>query len=285
MNKILALFSAALLYLPTWPVIADPASSSDNRQAVNNVNSGTGTQYNTSVFRAGTIVIDTKNGKVTERIELTEKTTQGKLNRLEFAQYRYLLATNPTELEANGFSFDLWAGDSEPYFTVSIQNTSSLPAEQVSIWMLAPKTPGERESRKIKFTKSHSLDRLDLGEKSKLSILKSHITKLPIAAKSEILSTLKEPDLEGFELVGAGSSVVAPTPSFDSLPTPPSDTGSSDIVGYRREQICRTRTLGILIEYKSIFGQKLSRIFPVNFYFEKSSIQAIKRIDVTTPTR
>jgi hypothetical protein len=278
-----SIFYVAFLYLPVWPAMAEPASPPVNHEAVKNVNSGLGTQFNYNVFKANTITINTKDGKITERIDLPEKATPGKLNRLEFAQYRYLLATNPTELEVSGLTFERWAGDSEPYFTISIKNGSNLPAEQVAIWLLAPKTSGEKESRRIKFAKSHTLDHLDIGDKSKLSISKSHITKLPLAAKSEIFSNFNEPDLEGFELVGVGSSVVAPTTTFDSFPTPPADTDNSDIVGYRKDQLNRTRTLGILIEYKSIFGQKISRIFPANFYFEKSSTQAIKRIDLTTP--
>ena len=173
---------------------------------------------------------------------------------------RFLIASNPTEIKLTNISFMQWLGDSEPFLSIQLKNISNLPALNVKIKLFSPKT----KENELKLTKSNSFKSL---KPQSIAIARKSDLVLPIIPVSEIKKEFKSDLSNGYSLIGYSLLL-----------------NNSNILcnRYRNYIASKKKLSSILVEcynkplvlqvgYKTIFDEKIYRLFPINFYFGKKT--------------
>ncbi|WP_144025203.1 hypothetical protein [Burkholderia sp. HI2500] len=181
----------------------------------------------------------------------------------------YIEASNPTKLDLASAKIEKWASDSEDYLTLSLSNTSTLPAQRVKIRFLAPVNPGENQSHQINFSPSRAVPSAMLKS---LSIGSKDTTKIPVAPVSELIRYSRNGVPADYEFIGAGTT-----------PNAPDDMTQQYIQGHGLTNNytfqSTASSLGVQILYGTIFGGKVSLLTGVYLYFGK--VTANQPIDGT----
>jgi hypothetical protein len=180
---------------------------------------------------------------------------------------RYLMATNPTELEVFTVGLEQWYGDDEMFVTIHIRNISKLPAENVEVGILTPRETGQKDSKRLGLKKSKALMNIEIGSKSTLFLSQDIEIKLPIAARSELLANLDLNSIMGYEFLGVGMSPEVPQVMQDSFKQKAIITDTPESPG--SGVAFSNRSLTIFLRYRTVFDQKRVKPFPLYFYFGK----------------
>lgn len=119
-----------------------------------------------------------------------------KNNSFQAKQEALLVAQNPTTLQITNLRWLSWFGDSKPFLTVELMNTSNLPAQNIQVSILNNHTGETVKSLKpYKLSKSYSLKviggPIELSSQAKMD--------WPIASQSDI-----EPIIKSDCITGAG---------------------------------------------------------------------------------
>lgn len=162
-----------------------------------------------------------------------------KNNSLQAKQEALLVAQNQTKLQVTNLRWTSWFGDSEPFLTFELSNTSNLPAGNIQISILDNKTGATLEGLKpYKLSKSYILKILGTSA----AVLKSNSKiELPVASLTDI-ETIIASDC----VTGAG---------LDFLPPRAIDIDANSVAG-----ISQGKETGIYVNvrYTDIFRQKVS---------------------------
>lgn len=222
-------------------------------------NSGPGTQYNHFLYFGdvecnGPRPIDCKR-------------RLSKFDSLSVKIERYLVATNPTELEVSKITLEQWYGDTEPFITAYIRNSSKLPAERVDIGVVKPKHRGQKESQRLALRSSRALSDVPASARKQIFIQQGAEISFPVGAQSELFQHLNADDLRNLQFLGVGMSNDVPREIDEIFRQQSTHVNSHGLpcssVAYQK------KTLAILLKYQTIFGQKRVRLFPLYFYFGK----------------
>lgn len=116
---------------------------------------------------------------------------------------RFIEASNPTDLKISNVSLSHWAGDAERYLTLSLENTSNLPAEKIKVRILDIVKPNEKQSRPLPFSQSRALPKAFLDT---LAVPQHSSTQLPIGPESEFVILTKRRVPVGYDFIGASLS-------------------------------------------------------------------------------
>ncbi|WP_426221111.1 hypothetical protein [Pseudomonas sp. DWRC2-2] len=117
-------------------------------------------------------------------------------------QEALLVEENPTRLEVKDLRLELFLGDTEPYLTLEVENTSKLTAKEIELSVLIPKKEGQTQSEIIKFTPSKCID---ISSIPNYSISAGSTQLIPFAPESEAHKVLSR-ELNTYRLVGIGLS-------------------------------------------------------------------------------
>lgn len=162
-----------------------------------------------------------------------------KNNSFEAKQEALFLVQHPTTLQVTGLRWTSWFGDNEPFMDVELTNTSELPALDVHVSMLNPKTGASINHLKpYKLNESYTL-RILKG--SAISIPAKAKMSWPIASKSDIESILQRSCI-----TGAGLEFQPPR-IFDEKHESQTASSYSQLFLFK-------------ITYKTIFKQQMSFI-------------------------
>ncbi|OGB27201.1 MAG: hypothetical protein A3I66_11655 [Burkholderiales bacterium RIFCSPLOWO2_02_FULL_57_36] len=236
-------------------------------------NYGAGPQFNNGIFfgdlyNYGPFVGVAELQKMINSLEAHEKNRAGsKRDPYYIKSERYLVATNPTEIQVPRVTMEDWYGDSEPFFTAYIANSSRLPAERVRVRILAPRKPGEKQSRALVFKRSAALQSVNIGLDSALFMPQGTELKLPLGSRSELLAAIDRSDILDYDFIGIGTMPEIPAAIKNAFVA--ESTITTNDVSSSVGSAFANRTLGIEIRYTTIFDQKITRLFPVNLYFGK----------------
>lgn len=174
---------------------------------------------------------------------------------------RFIEASNPTEVTISDAALVHWAGDAEEFLTLSLFNSSGLPAEKVKVTMLDVVRPNEEKSRPLSFYPSKAFPKSLLAN---LSISKNRTTQIPIASASEIESVSKHRVPPSYEFMGAGLSPNMP----DTVKMRYAERkGITKNPGFESEAI----GLGVELSYKNIFGANNTTLTGIYLYYGKFS--------------
>jgi len=194
---------------------------------------------------------------------------------------RFLVSSNPTEIEVQYYTFEKWLGDDEEALTIHVYNASNLPAESVSFRILLPQKSGEKESAAVTFKGSAAIPaRL----RKAIYMPQQQKIGLPFALLSELRAAVESGRTKDFEMIGAGLSHELPIDVKEKFEerSRVSTPGSFQYFSYTNE------LLGIEINFTTIFNQKITRIFPINIYFGKNMNaplqQNVQEEDKKTPS-
>ncbi|MED5611609.1 MULTISPECIES: hypothetical protein [Pseudomonas] len=111
---------------------------------------------------------------------------------------RFIEASNPTNVKFSNVNLTHWAGDAERYLTLSLENTSNLPAEKVKIRIL-----DINQSSPLRFSPSHVLSKKLLDT---LAVPQHSATQIPIGPESELVILTKRRVPVGYDFIGASLS-------------------------------------------------------------------------------
>jgi hypothetical protein len=117
-------------------------------------------------------------------------------------QEALLIEENPTHLEVKDLRLESFLGDTEPYFTLEVKNTSKLTATDIKLSVLMPKKEGQSQSEIIRFTPSQCID---ISSIPNYSISPGSTQLIPFAPRSEAHKALSR-ELNTYRLVGIGLS-------------------------------------------------------------------------------
>ncbi len=233
-------------------------------------NSGVGTQNLIfgNLEKNSPFISDNQLKRLLSSIKSDEISKQRKRDPLFVKLERYLVATNPTELEVSTVEFEQWVGDEEPFLTIHIKNTSELPAESVIVGVYAPLKPGQKNSMELSLRKSKSLKDVEIGLKSTLFISQGSEIQLPIGAFSELLARIDLGINKDYEFLGVGMSYEPPKAIQDSFNQKAIKTDANGFIGAATS--FTNKPLGIFLTYRTIFDQVVVKPFLVHFYFGRN---------------
>lgn len=184
----------------------------------------------------------------------------------------YLEATNPTELKLENVKLENFVADNEEFMTVALTNGSGLPAQNVRISLLGPVPAGRKQSPVLKFSPSKTIPWQSIAH---LSIQRGSHLELPVAAISELVSATSNQVPAGYDFVGVGLS-----------PQPPADLiekyVSTHVQSHSYSGNTNTASLGVLVKYDSIFGEKKQTLTGMYVYFGRYRPIAISTIPDAT---
>lgn len=258
-SGLLSAGAAVLIFSPDAMAATKLAQTNNAPHSASVSNSGPGSQFNVMV---GTL---DANGaaanmdaiqKVLAALKVERAKDRQRRDPLFVKLERYIVATNPTELQIASASIQQWLGDSESSVTIEIANPSTLPAESVSMRILAPLKPGQTASEALVLRRSQSIPE---SVRRAIYLPQNKNTSLPIGFVSELIAALDDTSLAEYELLGVGSTPEVP-PEMRKAALGNAKTYATQTIN---------KVLGIEIKYKTIFDQELVRLFPLHFYFMK----------------
>jgi len=183
----------------------------------------------------------------------SEKDIATPLSKIE----RYLEATNPTELKLDNVKPENFVADNEEFLTVALTNGSGLPAQNVRISILGPVPVGRKQSPILMFSPSKTIPLQSIAH---LSIQRGAHLELPVAAIPELISATSNQVPAGYDFVGVGLS-----------PQPPADLIeqylNTHVPSHSYSGNTTTASLGVLVKYDSIFGEKKQTLTGMYVYF------------------
>lgn len=156
---------------------------------------------------------------------------------------RFIEASNPTEVKISNVSLTHWAGDAERYLTLTLENTSNLPAEKIKVRVLDVR-PNEKQASPLPFSPSHALPKTLWAT---LAVPQHSSTQLPIGPESELIILTKRHVPIGYDFIGASLSPNLP----DDLKA---EYLSSKGVTSPYLTMIKVTSLGIELKYSTIFG-------------------------------
>lgn len=185
---------------------------------------------------------------------------------LKKKQEALLVAQNPTTLEAKDLRKMSFLGDSEPYLTLDVQNTSDLAANNVRLSVLLPVKPGKKQSEVAEFTPSKCVN---INAIPNYSIPKKTKQSIPFAPESEAQAKLSG-DYSSYRLVGVGLHPNIPNELCNEI---------RDLYPSIHLPVINLQAqgFGILLEWKSIFEESKSMCFGAFLYLwdeENDMLQA-----------
>ena len=157
---------------------------------------------------------------------------------------RFIEASNPTELRISDVQLVQWAGDDERHLTVTLENTSNLPAEKIKIIALDVIRENEKESRLLPLSKSKALPQKAMET---LAVPRHSTTQLPIGPESELIILTKRRAPVRYEFIGPSLSPNIP----DKLKADYIDSKGLK-PPYTLE--IQSTPIGIQLQYSTIFG-------------------------------
>jgi len=157
---------------------------------------------------------------------------------------RFIEASNPTELKIADVSLIQWAGDQERYLTLTLKNTSNLPAEKVKLIALDVVRANEKQSSILPLSKSKAIPQKAMDT---LAVSRHSTTQIPIGPESEIIILTKRRVSVGYDFIGASLSPNIP----DKLKAEYiNDKGIKP--PYMLE--IESAPIGVQLQYSTIFG-------------------------------
>nr|WP_315448728.1 hypothetical protein [uncultured Pseudomonas sp.] len=172
---------------------------------------------------------------------------------------RFIEASNPTEVTLSDAGLIHWAGDQEEFLTLSLFNSSGLPAENVKVRMLDVVRPNEKNSRPLSFYPSKAFPKSLIKN---LSIARNRTTQIAVASATEIESVSIHRVPSGYRFIGAG---ISPNQSDTIKKEFRQKTGLPNIDHVEVQII----GLGVELSYKNIFGAKNTTLTAIYLYYGK----------------
>lgn len=170
---------------------------------------------------------------------------------------RFIEASNPTELMVSDVKMLQWANDAEPYLTLSLENSSNLPAEKVKVEILDPVYSKKTKPRYLKFSPSNIFYKKIPGN---IAVPKNETMLFPIGPESEIIATTIHQIPAGYEFIGVSTQ-----------PNIPDSLTESYILKKRKISPYSLRTISaaliIQLKYETIFGGKITKSKGLFFYY------------------
>ena len=165
---------------------------------------------------------------------------------------------NPVNLEIADISIKKWLGDSEPYITINIKNSS----KRTAVGVIA-KFQGEKDL--WQFTPTKTATQFQNG----VSIPSESSLEFPVAPVSEFLS--KFPNSQNLHIIGLGINPNMPM-SFTQK-----ECKNLNPCFLNTE----AKPFGFNLNYKNIFNEPVHQFFSIFTYFSSKNIAANSPINIT----
>lgn len=170
----------------------------------------------------------------------SSKSSAESLRKLE----RFFEASNPTEVQVSHVSMMQWLGDSENYLTLSLDNTSNLPAEKVKVRILDAVKANEKVSRTLPLSPSRAIPQKLLDT---LTVPRHGSIQIPIGPESELVILTKRRVTTGYDFLGVSLSPNVP----DSIRA---EYLSRKGIAHNYQLAIESAGLGVELKYDNIFG-------------------------------
>jgi len=170
----------------------------------------------------------------------SSKSSAESLRKLE----RFFEASNPTEVQVSQASMTQWLGDSENYLTLSLENTSNLPAEKVKVRIVDAVKSNEKVSRTLPLSPSRSIPKKLFDN---LTVPRRGSIQIPIGPESELVILTKRRVTNGYDFLGVSLSPNIPE-SFKA-----EYLGRKGIT-HNYQLAIESAGLGVELKYDNIFG-------------------------------